>query len=97
MKGVEGVLVQWCNPLILKPKQTSGVGSVPSRNPPLERHDKGTCSISAIPALGAEKRNFTFTIAMKILLPNLSIIFLFDPFSLLSKLSMDSKMFVFIT
>ena len=37
----------------------SGVGSIPSRAPPLERHDKGsgldyTCSISAIPALGAK-------------------------------------------
>ena len=42
------------------------MGSIPERTPPLERHDMGrrldwVCFISAIPAHGAEKRNFTFT------------------------------------
>ena len=34
-------MAQWCNPLTLKPEQSGGVGSTPSRTPPpLERHDK---------------------------------------------------------
>ena len=37
----EGVVAQWCNPLTLKPEQSGGVGSIPGRTPPLERHDKG--------------------------------------------------------
>ena len=38
----EGVVAQWCNPLTLKPEQSGGVGSNPSRTPSLERHDKGS-------------------------------------------------------
>ena len=37
----EGVVAQWCKPLTLQPEKSSGVGSKPSRDPPLERHDKG--------------------------------------------------------
>ena len=62
----EGVVAPWCNPLTLQPEQSGGVGSSPGKAPPLERHDKGSRTrlgllYSAIPALGAEKRNFTFT------------------------------------
>ena len=64
--GYEGVVAPWCNPLTLQLEQLSGVDSIPGRTPPHERHDKGSgldyvCSISAISALGCEKRNFTFT------------------------------------
>ena len=36
---VEGVMVQWCNPLTLRPEQSDSVGFMPSRTPPLEHHD----------------------------------------------------------
>ena len=39
---LEGVVVQWCNPLTLKPEQSGGVGSIRDRASPLERHDKGS-------------------------------------------------------
>ena len=39
---LEDFLAQWCNALTLKPKQSEGVGSIPSSTPPLERHDKGS-------------------------------------------------------
>ena len=38
----EGVVAPWCNPLTLQPEQSGGVGSSPSRAPPLDRHDKGS-------------------------------------------------------
>ena len=38
----EGVVAQWCNPLTLKLEQSGGVGSIPGKTPPLERHDKGS-------------------------------------------------------
>ena len=37
--SIEGVMAQWRNPLTLKPEQSCGVGSIPGRTPPLERHD----------------------------------------------------------
>ena len=54
----------WCNPLTLQPEQSGEVGSSPSRAHHLSVMKRGhgldlDCSISAIPALGAEKRNFT--------------------------------------
>ena len=66
----EGVVAPWCNPLTLQPEQPGEMGSSPGRAPPLKRHNKGrgfdlVCSTSAIPALGADKRNFTFTISIK--------------------------------
>ena len=39
---LEGVVAQWCNPLILQPEPSGGVGSKPGRASPLERHDKGS-------------------------------------------------------
>ena len=39
----EGIVAQWCNPLTFQPEQSGGVGSIPGRAPPLERHDKGLC------------------------------------------------------
>ena len=42
MKGTEGVVAPWCNPLTLQPEQSGGVGSIPGRTPPHERHDKGS-------------------------------------------------------
>ena len=59
-------MAPWCDSLTLQPEQSGGVGSNPGMAPPLERHDKGSRTrlgllLSAIPALGAEKRNFTFT------------------------------------
>ena len=30
------------NPLTLQPELSGGAGSIPSRAPPLERHDKGS-------------------------------------------------------
>ena len=36
----EGVVVQWCNPLILQPEQSRGVGLIAGRAPPIERHDR---------------------------------------------------------
>ena len=33
-------MAQWCNPFTLQSGQSCGVGSIPSRAPPLERHDK---------------------------------------------------------
>ena len=39
---LEGVVAPWCNPLILQPEQSGGVGSSPGRAPPLEHHDKGS-------------------------------------------------------
>ena len=41
-KPLEGVVVQWRNPLILKPEQSDGLGSIPCKTPALERHDKGS-------------------------------------------------------
>ena len=38
----EGVVAQWCNPPTLQPDQSGGVGSIPGRNPPHERLDKGS-------------------------------------------------------
>ena len=38
----EGVVALWCNPLTLQPEQSGGVGSKPSRVPPLELHEKGS-------------------------------------------------------
>ena len=38
----EGVVAPWCNPLTLQPEQVGGVGSIPDRTPPLERHDNGS-------------------------------------------------------
>ena len=38
---IEGVVEQLCNPLTLQSEQSGGVGSIPCRAPPLERHDKG--------------------------------------------------------
>ena len=35
----EVVVGEWCNPLTLKPEQSGGVGSIPGRIPPHERHD----------------------------------------------------------
>ena len=62
----EGFVAQWCNPLTLQPEQSGGVGSILSRTSPLERNDNGSRTrlgpfYSAIPAFGAEKRNFTFS------------------------------------
>ena len=37
---MEGVVAQWCNPLTLQSEQSGGVGLIPDRAPPLERHDK---------------------------------------------------------
>ena len=42
IEDFEGVVAPWCNPLTLQPEQSGGVGSSPSRAPPLERHDKGS-------------------------------------------------------
>ena len=43
IRVVEGVVVvQWCNPLTLKPEQSGGTGSRCDRSSPLERHDKGS-------------------------------------------------------
>ena len=62
---IEGVVAYCC--LTLKSEQSGGVGSIPGRTPPLERHDKGSrtrlalshfCDPSASP--GAKSRNFTF-------------------------------------
>ena len=39
---IEGVVVQWCNPLTLMPEQSDGVGSRPDRVSSLERHNKGS-------------------------------------------------------
>ena len=35
------VVAQRCNPLALQSEQSVGVGSIPGRIPPLERHYKG--------------------------------------------------------
>ena len=35
-------MAQRCNPLTLLSEQSGGVGSIPGRAPPLERHDKGS-------------------------------------------------------
>ena len=42
-KSLEGVVAPWCSPLTLQlqPEQSGGVGLIPGRTPPLERHDKG--------------------------------------------------------
>ena len=40
--GGEGVVALWCNPLTLQPQQSRGVGSNPSRAPPLKCHGKGS-------------------------------------------------------
>ena len=37
----EGVVAQWCNPLMLKPEQSGEVGSRRDRASPPERHDRG--------------------------------------------------------
>ena len=37
----EAAVAQWCNPWTLQPEQSGGVGSIPDRTLPLERHDKG--------------------------------------------------------
>ena len=35
------VVAQWYDPVTFQPKQSGGVGSMPSKALPLERHDKG--------------------------------------------------------
>ena len=42
VEWTEGVVATWCNPLALEPKESGGVGSIPDRTPPLERHEKGS-------------------------------------------------------
>ena len=37
----EGFVAQWYNPLTLQPERSGGVGSIPGKASPLERHDKG--------------------------------------------------------
>ena len=59
-------MAQWCNPLTLKPEQSGGVGSRRHRPHHLSVMARGRgldkrLAISAIPALGAKNRNFTFT------------------------------------
>ena len=39
--SLEGVVAQWCNPLILESEQLDGAGSSTGRTPPLEHHDRG--------------------------------------------------------
>ena len=41
-------MAQWCNPVTLQPEQLGGVGSIPGRTPPLERHDKESRTQSAL-------------------------------------------------
>ena len=65
-KCSEGVVAPYCNPLTLQPEQSGGWGSNPTST--FERHDKGSrtrLAISAIPVLGAENRNFTFTFTFR--------------------------------
>ena len=58
----EGVLAQWSNPLTFQSEQLGEVGSMARRTPPHERHDKGLqTQLGLLSALGAEKRNHTFT------------------------------------
>ena len=38
----QSVVSSGVDPLTLKPEQSSGVGSIPGRSLPLERHDKGS-------------------------------------------------------
>ena len=45
---VENVVAKWCNPLTLQPEQSSGVDPKPGRVPPLERHDKGWWTQTAL-------------------------------------------------
>ena len=35
-------MAQWCNPVTLQLEQSGGVGSIPSKTPPFERHEKGS-------------------------------------------------------
>ena len=61
----EGVVVQWCNPLTLKPEQSGALGSIPDGPHHLSIMTRGRgldkrLATSAIPALGAKNRNFTF-------------------------------------
>ena len=44
----EVFVAQWCNPLTLQSEQLGRQGSIPSRAPPLERHDKGLLTQSAL-------------------------------------------------
>ena len=37
---MEGAVAQGCNTLTLQPDLTGGMGSIPDRAPPLERHDE---------------------------------------------------------
>ena len=37
-----GVVAQKCNTMTLQPEQSAGVGSTPSRTPPIEHDDKGS-------------------------------------------------------
>ena len=39
---VEGVVAQSYDPLTLQSAQSGGVGSIPGRAPPLQRHDKAS-------------------------------------------------------
>ena len=48
--NASGIVVQWCNPVTLQAQQSGG------------RQLDYVRFLSAIPALGAEKRNFTFSI-----------------------------------
>ena len=41
-QNFQGVVAQWCNPLTLQPERSGGVGLMPGRVVPLERHDKGS-------------------------------------------------------
>ena len=38
----KGVVAQCCNPQTLQSEQSDGMGSIPGRAPPLERHGKGS-------------------------------------------------------
>ena len=62
----KGVVALWCNPPTLQPDHSGGVGPIHDRTPPLNVMTRGrgpdwVCSVSAIPALGTEKRNSTIS------------------------------------
>ena len=57
---LEGVVVQWCNPLTLQPEKSGGVVSKPGRFPP---NPVGP-QLFLLATVGAKFRNFTVTLTI---------------------------------
>ena len=97
---IEGAVPQWCNTLTLQPEQLGGISSIPGKDPPLERHDKGSRNRLVLcyfcdPTFTTKNRNFTFTLPSKwyIRLERLSVSIVYPKPDILSIFVFDWEIF----